>query len=126
MTVPQGSFILINRSVMRIQGGYFFMFFITSIKAVNTIANVIKYIISSVIMTYTPPFSRELKQPPPFLYAFNISQSFVYFNKNIIIRFLLISEIHRACQPHNGTTRSMDVLCSIRLSVLTAQEYPFP
>jgi len=54
LAVPQGSFNLFNRSVMRVQGGYFFMFFITSMKAINTIANVIKYIISSVIMTYTP------------------------------------------------------------------------
>ena len=68
---------------MRVQGGYFFMFFITSIKAINTIANVIKYTISSVIMTYTPPFSRELKQPPPFLYFFNISQKILKFNKYI-------------------------------------------
>ena len=58
------------------------MFFITSMKAINTIANVIKYIISSVIMTYTPPFSRELKQPPLFLYAFDIAQIILKFNKN--------------------------------------------
>ena len=54
------------------------MFFITSMNAINTIANVIKYKISSVIMTYTPPFARELKQPPPFLYGNIISVYFRY------------------------------------------------
>lgn len=60
-----------DRSVGR-QGGYFFIFLITSIKAIKTIAYVSKNIMS-VIFEYSPPFTRELEQPPPFLYYVIVS-----------------------------------------------------
>ncbi len=55
MAVPHRliKFLVFNRSVVRIQGGYFFIFLITSIKAINTIAYVSKYIMS-VILNIAP------------------------------------------------------------------------
>jgi hypothetical protein len=44
------------------------MFFITSTKATNTIANEIKYVVSIVIKHTHPLSKRVLKQPPPFPY----------------------------------------------------------
>ena len=48
-------FYLENRSVVRIQGGYFFMYFKISFTAVKTIAKA-SNVITSTIYQYTPPF----------------------------------------------------------------------
>ena len=82
MAVPQGSFNLFNRSVMRVQGGYFF--FISSIIALTAVKTIVKVSnnTTSAIMTYSPPFTRELKQPPPFLTNIIIAQYIAAGNKN--------------------------------------------
>jgi hypothetical protein len=63
-----------NRSVAT-QGGYFFIFLMTSLKATKTIARTNKYVISAIGIH--PPFTRESKQPPPFPYeAYYIKDGF--------------------------------------------------
>ena len=50
-----GLIFMTNRSVLRLQGGYFFlMFFMISFTAVKAIANAIKYVILSTIKYNTP------------------------------------------------------------------------
>ena len=39
MAVPLSNLFYLNRSVVRIQGGYFFMYFMTSVSATNKIIN---------------------------------------------------------------------------------------
>jgi len=41
-------FFIKNRSVLRLQGGYFFIFLMTSLKATKTIARTNKYVISAI------------------------------------------------------------------------------
>ena len=61
------------------QGGYFFI--------VNTIKNV-KIKITIMYSTIPPPFTRELKQPPPFLYAIHYIK-YAFFVKQKQLKVIL-------------------------------------
>lgn len=68
---------------MAVQGGYFFIFLMTSLKATKTIASTNKYVISAIgIYTSFPEVS---KQPPPFPYRVILTNILFVFKTEVCV-----------------------------------------